>query len=308
MSDTETENVEVTELGYGQELTDAVNGFMNDDEAPEVEASTEEPTEQLEANEEETLSTDDEEATETDFLPVDESNSDTVFEYEGEKVSIGELFEHYANRTAPENLQSERQELESLRNELETRREAQSYIDLEDKPHAFFQQVFEKMVGDGSLPASTAESMIQAFRQSIANGEYSPDSIEQRASQLQKEREYQTQAEQLEEKERQIALRSEVLDLERKYNVQTTRDGKLTKEGEKIMSLLEGADSKHRQDKNQPQMTFTEAFGVAKKKGYFNTPPKTRAKMADEFRSKGTKSDAPDVQNTNMTDAINAFY
>lgn len=294
MSEIEEQPV-LDDNGFTEQMSDALSSFKTDDAAPEVEASTEEPNEQLETDDIEPAAAVDGEIETGDYLEVDDDNLDTKFRYNGEDVTIGELFESHANRTAPDVIESQRQEIESMKNDFETQRAEHSYIDNFNKPHVFIRDTLERMVQNGSMPFEVAEAQMQALNASIEAGLYSPKSVEDRASQIEREREYETQRETIEREKREIELSREVIGLEAKY-------GKVDDViGAKIMDIVKGAASKGQ------EMTLTEAFGIAKTKGYFNQPPKNRKTLADEFRSKGTKSDAPDSQTLTMEDALAGF-
>ncbi|WP_299077622.1 hypothetical protein [uncultured Paraglaciecola sp.] len=278
-------------------IQEALDNLRTDDAEPETPASVDEPAEQSEVEQAELESTDDGEP-ERDSLLVNDDNLDTQFMRGDDVVTIGELFEHYDNRTAPENINAQRQELESRISEFEAKAAKHDYIDDDVPAHVKYQKMTEMLYEDGQLDQASAEHMIQAFKALVDGGHYSVTEAENRASQRKYEREQTAQREQIEAERRQLENEREVLSLENKYSIKTAKDGELTPVGTKIMSLLESANKK-----NQP-LTLTEAFDLAAKKGYFKKPPKTRASLADEFRTKGTKSDAPAAQATTTADAL----
>lgn len=278
---------------YAIDTDNALDALVNDRE-PEAEVDTEEG-EQLDVAENDSDGAIDD-ADELDYLEIDDSDFDTKYKYGDKQFTLRELIEANDSKELRAILDAERQELESMRSEIESAKGAYEYTQYEDVPHQFLTKSLQKMVQAGTLPLEVYQGISQVFASAIEQGLYDPKGVESKFEQSKQQRTIEQEREAIEAERRAVATEREVARVTAKY-------GEITEATAKRM--IDYIQATYKRTGEMP--TLEAAAEALSKQGAFNKPAPTKKALADRMRKKqpaATKK--PEM--VSAQDALAAFY
>lgn len=241
------------------------------EESLDLETSSEELGDDLGESDEDPSDGDELQVTE---LTEDELNTEVLI---GEEtVSIRALKEAYENRDSFEVISSEREELESLKKQLETEKEQFDYVYDESKPHIFLTKVLDKMIKAGTLPEEAYSLINQVFVTLQKNKLYDPKQVEAKAAAMAEQKRIADEKNSVEAERRALKTDKEIAEVEKLY-------GPLTADvATKLVAYI-----KKQYKSNGKLLTLQEA--ASQNKGLFSKPAPSKRALANRLRSSPTK-------------------
>lgn len=245
---------------------------------------------------------------EQDWLDVDDTQLDTKLKWGENPVTLRELREAYEQRTHPEVLAKERQELQSARQALEAERSNAAYVKSYDIPHKFLTESLKPMVEKGVLPASIYKGIQQVFAEAIETGEYDPTAYETKAAQAAQQAELERERERLQTESRNAQLQVQVATVMASYPdlTATGADGIKSLRPEVSQKILDYV--KQNYSKTGQILDITQAAAQLVKTGAFAKPQPTRKQLADHFRKQQPAKSQPKGGKLSKEAALNNFY
>ena len=267
----------------------------DDDDLLESEADDNE-TDKAQADDAQIEAADDEGPDDDDLptaLTLDDSELDTEIVVGDEAVSLRTVIEAYSNRDSAEVLNSERQELETMREQLDKQKAEFDYVNDESVPHVFLTKALTRMVEAGTLPKEGYELVKEGFSNLIAAGLYNPDAAVKQSQILKEQSEAQAQKQALADEQRQIQADREMLQVEREF-------GDLTPEiAQKLVDFIK---SDYR--KTGKVMTLPQA--AAANRTLFVKPAPSKRKLANRLRS--SAQEPARQRKLSAADALETLY
>ncbi|WP_299081631.1 hypothetical protein [uncultured Paraglaciecola sp.] len=297
MDTTDTTNTtELAESGYTVAVDNALDNLIAepDAEAPETEPAEEETAESIETAQTEPEEVNDPtDVEESQAITLDESELDTEILLGDEAVTIRAMRDAYENRNAPEVLHSERQELESMRAQIEQDRQEFDYVQLESKPHEFFEATVNKMIDAGTLPKEAHGVIANAFHQLIEAKLYDSNAAVAKAQAIEERNAIQKQQQDLERKSRELQTDREIAQIERDY-------GNASPEVlQKLVNFISDTYNRTGELLSLPD-------AAAKNKVLFNKPAPSKRSLANRLRSSTPQTPAPRV--VSSAEALDDLY
>jgi hypothetical protein len=227
-----------------------------------------------------------------DYLEIDDDDFATKYKYKDEEFTLRELIEARNNAALTEILEQEREEIESLREQLDTQRKTYEYLEFEEVPHKFLTGALGKMVKDGTMPKELYMAINDLFADAIQKGIYDPQKIEQ-VHQTNRERQaIEHERKSVQSEREQARIEREIADVQANF-------GSLTPAiSAKLLDYMKG------QMRKGKSITLIDAAKA--NPGLFSTPPASKRKLADRHRIKQPAK--PNTMALTRKDALKAFY